>query len=492
MHALVIGAGLGGIASALRLRAKGYQVTVIDRCAQLGGRAQVYERGGFRHDSGPTVITAPFLFEELFQLFGEKLSDHVKLVPLNPWYRFEFADGEHFDYGGTLMETIAEIRRIEPLDCAGYMQLLKHSQKIFDLAFTTLATQPFDKVLVMIKQIPRLLRLKSYLTVWELASKYLKNKKLLQAFTIQPLLLGGNPFQTTSIYSLIHFLEREYGVHFVMGGTHALVSALEKLMIRNGITIRLSETIKCLSVESGKAVAAVLESGEVLPVDLVVSNADPLHLYRRMLNPKYQSFLNRFKAKRPQVSMGLFILYFGTLKPYPSVAHHTIWMGQRYRELLDDIFNKKLLSEDFSLYLHRPSATDPSFAPTGCDSFYVLCPVPNLLGGQDWSVEGPKLRNRIVNALERTILPGLSETITEDFYKTPKDFEFDYLSEHGAGFSVAPTFTQSAWFRFHNRSESLKNLYLVGAGTHPGAGLPGVISSAKLVASMLPNINGQL
>ena len=190
--------------------------------------------------------------------------------------------------------------------------------------------------------------------------------------------------------------------------------------------------------------------------------------------------------------MGLFILYFGTLKPYPSVAHHTIWMGQRYRELLDDIFNKKLLSEDFSLYLHRPSATDPSFAPTGCDSFYVLCPVPNLLGGQDWSVEGPKLRNRIVNALERTILPGLSETITEDFYKTPKDFEFDYLSEHGAGFSVAPTFTQSAWFRFHNRSESLKNLYLVGAGTHPGAGLPGVISSAKLVASMLPNINGQL
>ena len=492
MHALVIGAGLGGIASALRLRAKGYQVTVIDRCAQLGGRAQVYERGGFRHDSGPTVITAPFLFEELFQLFGEKLSDHVKLVPLNPWYRFEFADGEHFDYGGTLMETIAEIRRIEPLDCAGYMQLLKHSQKIFDLAFTTLATQPFDKVLVMIKQIPRLLRLKSYLTVWELASKYLKNKKLLQAFTIQPLLLGGNPFQTTSIYSLIHFLEREYGVHFVMGGTHALVSALEKLMIRNGITIRLSETIKCLSAESGKAVAAVLESGEVLPVDLVVSNADPLHLYRRMLNPKYQSFLNRFKAKRPQVSMGLFILYFGTLKPYPSVAHHTIWMGQRYRELLDDIFNKKLLSEDFSLYLHRPSATDPSFAPTGCDSFYVLCPVPNLLGGQDWSVEGPKLRNRIVNALERTILPGLSDTITEDFYKTPKDFEFDYLSEHGAGFSVAPTFTQSAWFRFHNRSESLKNLYLVGAGTHPGAGLPGVISSAKLVASMLPNINGQL
>jgi phytoene desaturase len=492
MHALVIGAGLGGIATALRLRAKGYEVTIVDRCTQLGGRAQVFERGGFRHDSGPTVITAPFIFEELFQLFDEKLSDYVELVPLTPWYRFEFADGEHFDYGGTLAQTLEEIKRIEPSDCLGYIQLLKHSKRIFDLAFTKLATQSFDKVFDMVKQIPRLLGLKSYLTVWELANRYLKNEKLLQVFSIQPLLLGGNPFQTTSIYSLIHFLEREHGVHFVMGGMHKLVSALEKLMIRSGIKIRRNETIESLTVHSGRAIAAVLENGESIAFDLVISNADPLHLYRKLVKSHYQSLLDRFKVNKPKVSMGLFVLYFGTLKPYPGVAHHTIWLGKHYRELLDDIFTKKVLSEDFSLYLHRPTATDQSFAPSGCDSFYALCPVPNLLGGQDWDVEGPKLRSRIIAALDKTILPDLLSTITDDFYKTPKDFELDYLSEHGAGFSVSPTFTQSAWFRFHNRSNSLKNLYLVGAGTHPGSGLPGVLSSAKLVASLLPSLNEKI
>ena len=232
-------------------------------------------------------------------------------------------------------------------------------------------------------------------------------------------------------------------------------------------------------------------SGEEIPFDLVVSDADPLHLYSSMVKQQDQSRLCRIKRARAQLSMGLFVLYFGTLKTYPNVAHHTIWMGKRYRELLDEIFNQKVLSEDFSLYVHRPTATDPSFAPPGCDSFYVLCPVPNLSGAQDWSVEGPKLRNRIVAALDRTILPGLASAITEDFYKSPQDFESEYLSKHGAGFSLAPTFTQSAWFRFHNRAEGLKNLYLVGAGTHPGAGLPGVLSSAKLVDSLLPNIERQ-
>lgn len=491
MHALVIGGGFGAIASALRLRAKGYRVTLIERGCELGGRAQRFERGGFRHDSGPTVITAPFLFEELFELFGEKLSDSVVLVPLSPWYRFVYADGEHFDYGGTLEETLAEIKRIAPDDCDGYLKLLKHSKNIFDTAFTELATQPFDSFLVMLRQIPRLLKLKSYLTVWELVGQYLKNERLAQAFSIQPLLLGGNPFQTTSIYSLIHYLEREYGVHFVMGGTHALVLALKKLMIRRDIRIRLGETVKSISTVNGAAVGAVLLSGEEIPFDLVVSDADPLHLYSSMVKQQDQSRLCRIKRARAQLSMGLFVLYFGTLKTYPNVAHHTIWMGKRYRELLDEIFNQKVLSEDFSLYVHRPTATDPSFAPPGCDSFYVLCPVPNLSGAQDWSVEGPKLRNRIVAALDRTILPGLASAITEDFYKSPQDFESEYLSKHGAGFSLAPTFTQSAWFRFHNRAEGLKNLYLVGAGTHPGAGLPGVLSSAKLVDSLLPNIERQ-
>ena len=488
MHAIVIGAGFGGIASALRLKAKGYKVTLIDRCEQLGGRAQSFERNGFRHDAGPTVITAPFLFDELFELFDEQLSDYITLVSLKPWYRFEYAGGEHFDYGGSLEETLAEIRRIEPADCAGYLKLLEHSKRIFDVGFTELSAQSFDSFWVMLKQIPRLIRLQSYKTVWQLVTKYLKNDQLRQAFSIQPLLVGGNPFDTTSIYGLIHYLERAYGVHFAMGGTNAIIVALENLMIRQGIDIQLGKTVKSLVIEGSSIKGVTLENGENLRADVVVSNADPAYLYRHMVEPKKQSYMTRFKAKKPKFSMGLFVLYFGTTQRYPDVAHHTIWLGKRYRELLEDIFDHKVLSDDFSLYLHRPTATDPSFAPDGCDSFYVLCPVPNLLGGQDWAIEGPKLRDQIVAALDKTTLPNLSKTITADFYMTPKDFEKNYLSEHGAGFSIAPLFSQSAWFRFHNRAEGLKNLYVVGAGTHPGAGLPGVISSAKVVDSLIPSV----
>ena len=488
MHAIVIGAGFGGIASALRLKAKGYKVTLIDRCEQLGGRAQSFERNGFRHDAGPTVITAPFLFDELFELFDEQLSDYITLVPLKPWYRFEYADGEHFNYGGSLEETLAEIRRIEPADCAGYLKLLEHSKRIFDVGFTELSAQSFDSFWVMLKQIPRLIRLQSYKTVWQLVTRYLKNDQLRQAFSIQPLLVGGNPFDTTSIYGLIHYLERAYGVHFAMGGTNAIIVALENLMIRQGIDIQLGKTVKSLVIEGSSIKGVTLENGENLRADVVVSNADPAYLYRHMVEPKKQSYMTRFKAKKPKFSMGLFVLYFGTTQRYPDVAHHTIWLGKRYRELLEDIFDHKVLSDDFSLYLHRPTATDPSFAPDGCDSFYVLCPVPNLLGGQDWAIEGPKLRDQIVAALDKTTLPNLSKTITADFYMTPKDFEKNYLSEHGAGFSIAPLFSQSAWFRFHNRAEGLQNLYVVGAGTHPGAGLPGVISSAKVVDSLIPSV----
>ena len=488
MHAIVIGAGFGGIASALRLRAKGYKVTLIDRCEQLGGRAQSFKRNGFRHDAGPTVITAPFLFNELFELFDEQLSDYINLVPLKPWYRFVYADGEHFDYGGSLEETLAEIKRIEPGDCEGYLRLLEHSKRIFDVGFTQLSAQSFDSFWVMLKQIPRLVRLQSYKTVWQLVTGYLKNNKLRQAFSIQPLLVGGNPFDTTSIYGLIHYLERAYGVHCAMGGTNAIIAAFENLMIRQGIDIQLGKTVKSLIIEDACVKGVILEGDITLTADIVVSNADPVYLYRHMIEPKKQSFMTRFKSKKPQFSMGLFVLYFGTTQTYPDVAHHTIWLGKRYRELLEDIFDHKVLSEDFSLYLHRPTATDPSFAPSGCDSFYVLCPVPNLMGGQDWAIEGPKLRDQIVAALDKTILPNLTQTITEDFYKTPKDFEANYLSEHGAGFSIAPIFSQSAWFRFHNRAEGLQNLYVVGAGTHPGAGLPGVISSAKVIDSLIPSV----
>jgi phytoene desaturase len=489
MKAIVVGAGFGGIAAALRLRAKGYEVSLIDRCAGLGGRAQVFERDGFKHDAGPTVITAPFLFEELFALFGEKFEDRVELVPLTPWYRFHFSDNTQFDYGGTLEETLAEIARIEPADCDGYRSLLVQSEKIFNVGFLQLSAVPFHRFGKMLKQIPALLRLRSQETVWQLVSRHLKNPKLRQAFSIQPLLVGGNPFDTTSIYGLIHYLERAHGVHFAMGGTAAITQALGSLMDRHGIDVQLNTTVRRIDVVDGVATGVTLDSGSTIEADVIVSNADPAYLYGNMIRPEDQAPSARLKLATAEFSMGLFVLYFGTTRQYPEVAHHTIWLGERYRELLADIFHDKILSEDFSLYLHRPTATDPSFAPSGCDSFYVLCPVPNLKGAIDWAVQGPLLQARIVSALEKTILPGLGDCITSDFYMTPENFRSDYLSAHGAGFSVAPLFRQSAWFRFHNRAEGIRNLYLVGAGTHPGAGLPGVLCSAKVLDALVPSAN---
>lgn len=489
MTAVVVGSGFGGMAAALRLRAKGYEVILIDRCAMLGGRAQVFEWQGFRHDAGPTVITAPFLIAELFTLFGERMDDYLDLVPVKPWYRFHFSDGDTFDYGGTLEDTLAEIGRLEPADRDGYVRLLAHSKRIFDAGFTDLSSQPFHRLGTMLAQVPRLLRLRSDKTVWRLVSSYIRNPKLRRAFSIQPLLVGGNPFDTTSIYGLIHYLERAFGVHFAMGGTGAITRALGDLMARQQIEIRLGETVSRIKLENGAATGVILQDGREIAADLVVSNADAAHLYTTMVPKADQARATRLKLAAAKYSMGLFVLYFGTTRSYADVAHHTIWLGERYRELLADIFDHKVLSDDFSLYLHRPTATDPSFAPAGCDSFYVLCPVPNLQAGIDWATEGPRLQERIVAALGRTILPGLAETITAAFFKTPADFREDYLSQHGAGFSVAPLLRQSAWFRFHNKAEGIANLYLTGAGTHPGAGLPGVLCSAKVVDNLIPPAN---
>jgi len=485
-QAVVIGAGFGGIAAALRLRAKGYQVTVIDRSPMLGGRAQVFVRNGYTHDAGPTVITAPFLLAELFELFGEKIEQHIKLVPLTPWYRFYFQDKTTFDYGGTLEDTLSEIDKIEPKDKAGYLKLLRHSQAIFDIAFTQLSARPFHQFFLMLTLVPKLIVLKSYESVWAMVSRHLSHAKLRLAFSIQPLLVGGNPFSTTSIYGLIHYLERAYGVFFAMGGTGAIVSALKGLMERNGIAIVLNATVKKLLIEQGRITGLLLENGEHHPADLIVANADATYLYQNMVDQKDVAVSSKIKLKVAHYSMGLFVVYFGATRQYPKVAHHTIWLGETYQTLLENIFDKKILSEDFSLYLHRPTATDHSFAPEGCDSFYVLCPVPNLQGNIDWATEGERLKDKIIDALDKTILPELKKYITDDFFMTPKDFKQDYLSTHGAGFSIAPLFRQSAWFRFHNKAEGIKHLYLTGAGTHPGAGLPGVLCSAKVLDKLIP------
>ncbi|WP_207623933.1 phytoene desaturase family protein [Rhodobacter calidifons] len=485
-RAIVAGAGFGGIAAALRLRARGYNVHLIDRCARLGGRGQVFEHEGFRHDAGPTVLTAPHLFEELFALFGKRMDDYIELVEPDPWYRFHFHDGETFDYGPTEAATEAEIARLSPRDVDGYRRLGAWSKKIYDIGFERLSTTPFHSIGFMLRQIPHLVRLRSYESVWSMVGRFIKDDRLRRAFSIQPLLVGGNPFETTAIYGMINHLERTHGIWFPKGGTGALVDALEKLMLEEGIQITLNTTIERIKLDGDRATGVVLEGGRELDAGVVVSNMDPMHVYRTMLPKSVQSPVARIRAKNARLSMGLYVLFFGANRTWPEVAHHTVWFGERYKELLSDIFRRKVLAEDFSLYVHRPTATDPSFAPQGKDSFYVLCPVPNLAGGQDWSIEGPKLRDRIVAALDASMLPGLSGAITAEFAMTPEDFKSDYLSVDGAGFSLSPFFSQSAWFRFHNLGEGVQNLYFVGAGTHPGAGLPGVVSSAKVLDTVIP------
>ena len=462
----------------------GYDTTLMERLGSLGGRAQVFERGGYRHDAGPTVITAPFLFDELFELFDETLSDHLDFVPLDPFYRFHFADGSQFDYRASIEDTLAEIRRFNPDDADGYLKLLDKSKKVYDVGFKQLAHRPFTRIWDMAKQVPALLILKCYKTVSQMVNSHLKHPLIRQAFSIHPLLVGGNPFKTTAIYTLIHYLERRWGVFFCMGGTGKLVEELAALMDRHGINIELNADVDEIIVDNNQATGVRLSNGKIVGADIVVFGGDPETCYQHLL-PKKKSRLPKVKK---HYSMGLYVLYFGTKKLYPDIAHHSIWMGPRFKELLAEIFDAKHMSEDFSLYVHRPTATDKSFAPPGCESFYVLCPVPNLQGKVNWETEAEVLRDRIVNALEATILPDLSSVIEEVFWMTPEDFEKDYRSMHGAGFSIEPRLTQSAWFRFHNRDQALNNLYFVGAGTHPGAGLPGVISSAKVVEELLTGV----
>ncbi len=482
--AVVIGAGFAGIATALRLRALGYQVTLLERLANLGGRAQVFQRGGYRHDAGPTVITAPFLFDELYELFGEKLEDHLDFVPLDPFYRFHFADGSQFDYLASIEDTLTEIRRFSVDDADGYLKLLEKSKKVYDVGFKKLVHRPFTRVWDMVKQIPALLILKCYKTVAQMVNSHLKHPLIRQAFSIHPLLVGGNPFKTTAIYTLIHYLERRWGVFFCMGGTGKLVDELGALMARQGIDIQCNADVDEIILEHKTAKGVRLSNNATIDADLVVFGGDPETCYQHLL-PQSKP---RLPSIKKQYSMGLYVLYFGTKKLYPDVAHHSIWMGPRFKQLLAEIFDSKQMSEDFSLYLHRPTATDKSFAPDGCESFYVLCPVPNLQGNIDWSTEAQKLRDRIIDALEDSILPQLSSVIEEVFWMTPEDFANDYRSMHGAGFSIEPRLTQSAWFRFHNRDKAIANLYFVGAGTHPGAGLPGVVSSAKVVEELLTGV----
>lgn len=482
--AIVVGSGFGGIAASLRLKALGYNVSLLEKLDQLGGRARVFKRKGYTFDAGPTVITAPFLFDELFSLFDKRREDYVKFVRLDPMYNFYFlSNNKSFNYYDKVQDSLKEIEKFEPKDVDGYKKLLKMSEKIYRVGFDKLSFTPFHNFFFMIKQIPSLLKLKSYLTVFQLVSKYIKNEQIRQALSIQPLLLGGNPLETTSIYNLIHFLERKWGVHYAMGGTGKIVQAFEKLMKEEKIKIKKNVDVKKILFKNKIAIGVKTNKGEKIFANKIIMNADPAYSYKYLINDVDK--WNLKKIEKLNYSMGLFVIYFGTKIKYENIEHHTIWMGKRYQGLLKDIFNKKILADDFSLYLHRPTATDKSMAPKGCDSFYVLSPVPNLKSNINWEDRAMEYRNKILKSLEKTIMPNLMENLTVCFHMTPEDFKKDYHSLYGTGFSISPIFRQSAWFRFHNKSESFKNLYFVGAGSHPGAGVPGVISSAKVLENIL-------
>lgn len=487
MKIIVIGSGFGGIASAVRLQSSGHEVALLEKRDKPGGRGYVYEKNGYKFDGGPTVITAPWLFEELFTLAGRNPKDYYTLVPLDPFYRIYFSDKTFFNYNGDKESILNEIRKFEPGDVDGYLKFIDTTEDIFKTGFE-LIDKPFHKLSNMAGILPYLIRLRSYKSVYGYVSQYIKNDKLRQVFSFHPLLIGGNPFQSTNIYTLIHFLEKKWGVWYAIGGTGSIVSALLKLFNELGGVVRLnSEVDEILAENNGRPrVKGVrLKNGDILDADAVVCNAELATAYKTLIPERHRSKNTDRKLDSLKYSMSLFVIYFGTNRKYDGIPHHSIILGDRYKGLLDDIFINYRLAEDFSLYLHRPTATDPSMAPAGCDSFYVLSPVPHLKAGVDWKTEAPKYRNRIMNFLEKNYLPRLQDHIAAEHFIDPIHFRDDLNSHLGSAFSVEPILTQSAYLRPHNKSEDVDNLYFTGAGTHPGAGLPGVVSSAKIVADLI-------
>jgi phytoene desaturase len=485
-HAVVIGAGLGGLAAAARLGAKGYRVTVLEKLDGPGGRAYVFRQDGFTFDAGPTIVTAPYIFEQLWEACGARLSDDVELRPCDPFYKIRFDDGSVFNYSGDPEKMRAEVARFNPEDVAGFARFMKRSGEIYKVAFEELADKPFHSLLFTAKAMADLVRLGGYWPVYSTVSRFFKDPRLRIVFSFHPLLIGGNPFATTSYYCLIAHLESKYGVHYAVGGTGALVRGIAGLVERQGGTIRYDAEVAEITTNGPRASGVRLQSGEVIAADIVVSNADPAWTYGKLLGNHRRRRWTDAKIKNGAYSMSLFVWYFGTNRKFDDVYHHTMVLGPRYKGLLTDIFKKHRLAEDFSLYLHRPTASDPSLAPDGCDAFYVLSPVPHLASGTDWTIEAERYRAAIQQRLEETMMPGLGKSIVTSRMLTPLDFRDRLLSHQGAAFALEPKLLQSAWFRPHNKSEEVENLYLVGAGTHPGAGMPGVLTSAKLVADLIP------
>jgi len=486
-RAVVIGSGFGGLAAAVRLGARGYDVHVLEKLDAPGGRAYVHRQDGFVFDAGPTVITAPQLLEELWSIAGRTLADDIDLRSVSPFYRIRFEDGQTFEYTGDAEAMRREVGRLAPRDVEGYERFIATSESIFRVGFEQLAHVPFGSWIDMARVVPDMIRLQSYRSVYSLVAQHVHDERLRQVLSFHPLLVGGNPFSTTSIYTLIAFLERKWGVHFPMGGTGALVRGLVSLIEGQGGRVRCNAEVRRIVVEGRRARAVELATGEVIDADIIVSNADSAWTYRYLVDARSRRRWTNKRIERSRFSMGLFVWYFGTSRKYPEVAHHTILLGPRYKGLLEDIFERHVLADDFSLYLHRPTATDESLAPPGCDGFYVLSPVPNLSGRTDWNTQAEPYRRRIESLLERTVLPDLGRSVVTSRVTTPLEFHDRLNAYRGAAFGFEPVLTQSAYFRPHNRSEDIERLFIVGAGTHPGAGVPGVLSSARVLDSLVPH-----
>ena len=503
-RAIVIGSGFGGLAAAIRLALRGWRVEVLEKLDAAGGRAYVWRQDGYTFDAGPTIITAPFMFDELWALAGKTFSDDVELRQMDPYYRIRFDDGTWFDYTGDAERMRAEVARFSPEDLPSYEQFLEEAAICYQKGFIELGGIAYNTVGDLLRAVPKMLQMRGWRSIHQMVCSYFKNPKLRIVFSFHPLLIGGNPLSVTCIYSLINTLERRYGVHSAMGGTGAIIAAMVKLLHSLGGRIRYHAEVARIDVEparagsaklgrmtghtTGRATGVTLAGGEKVAAEIVVSNADTMWTYRHLIEPQYRRRWTNKRIENSRHSMSLFVWYFGTSKRYEDVPHHMMVLGPRYDELLKDIFKRHKLAKDFSLYLHRPTATDPSLAPAGCDAFYVLSPVPHLASGTDWAAHAEPYRQAVAEALERTVLPGLRQHITTSRVTTPQDFQDRLLSYQGAAFGQEPLLLQSAWFRAHNRSEDIENLFMVGAGTHPGAGIPGVLMSAKTLEQVLPDV----
>ncbi len=490
--AAVIGAGFGGLALAIRLQSAGIATTLIEARDRPGGRAYVWERDGFTFDAGPTVITDPNCLKELWALSGRKLEEDVTLLPVSPFYRLNWPDGVNFDYSNDEAALTREIAKLRPDDVAGYAKFLDYSAGVYREGYEKLGHVAFLDFASMIKAAPALAKYQAWRSVYSIVSSYVKDEHLRQALSFHTLLVGGNPMTTSAIYALIHKLEKDGGVWFAQGGTNRLVSGMVTQFERLGGTIRLDDAVTQMETLGDRVTGVTTASGWTGQFDAIASNGDIVHTYRDLLGhtPRGKKAAQQLAAKK--FSPSLFVVHFGIQGTWPGIPHHMILFGPRYDGLLKDIYNHGVLSEDFSLYLHHPTVTDPSLAPEGCSTFYALAPVPHM--GKlpiDWEETGPIYADRILAEIERRLIPDLRGRIMTQFHYTPADFGRDLSAHLGSAFSLEPVLTQSAWFRVHNRDDIIPNLYFVGAGTHPGAGIPGVVGSAKATAAlMLADLRG--